>query len=136
MTTQSESHQHREIKLALAESFRLKGWLVKKVDGEDEQTDSVSNEHGVGDGEDKRPDIDAKDQAKSRIIRGEAKVNNGDFDSEHSVTQYKLFSNRYLNGIASLLILGVPDGSKQEMLEVLNRELSENQINNIAVWEY
>jgi hypothetical protein len=90
MLKSSESQEHRAIKLDLAETFKDKGWKVKHIDGEGEQTDLVKNENGVGDGEDKRPDVDAKDLKVNRVIRGEAKIDNGDFDSEHSVTQYNL----------------------------------------------
>jgi hypothetical protein len=135
MLNTSESLDHRKIKLALAEGFRNKNWIIKHIDGENDQTDVVDNKELVGDQENKRPDIDAKDEYAKRIIRGEAKVNNGDFDSEHSITQYKLFSCRELDGIASWLIIGVPNRTKAEMDKVLDREVKRGR-ENIAVWEY
>jgi len=101
-----------------------------------EKTDVVQNDNRIGDGENKRPDVDAKDRGNGRFIRGEAKIGNGDFESEHSKTQYKLFSDRENNGVDSWLILGVPSGRKNEMLNVLNGCLTERQLGKVAVWEF
>lgn len=136
MLQKSESEQHRRIKLSLANGFKNKGWNVRHIDGENDQTELVENDDKIGDGENKRPDIDAKDNSQNRIIRGEAKVNNGDFESEHSITQFKLFSNRNLNGVKSWLIIGIPSGTKHLLEVVLKRELSEESRGNIAIWEY
>jgi len=136
MLQKSESDQHRRIKLSLVNGFKNKGWSIRHIDGEDDQTELVENDDKVGDGENKRPDIDAKDISQKRIIRGEAKVNNGDFESEHSITQFKLFSNKNLDGVKSWLIIGVPVGTKHLIEAVLNRELSDESRGNIAIWEY
>jgi len=136
MLQKSESEKHRQIKLSLVNSFKDKGWSIGHVDGENDQTELVENGDKIGDGENKRPDVDAKDISQKRTIRGEAKVNNGDFDSEHSITQFKLFSNRNLDGVKSWLILGVPEGTKRLMEAVLNRELDSVSRGNVAVWEY
>lgn len=136
MLQKSESEQHRRIKLSLVSGFKNKGWNVRHIDGENDQTELVDNDNKVGDGEDKRPDIDAKDTNQKRIIRGEAKINNGDFDSEHSITQFKLFSNKNLDGVKSWLIIGVPEGTKRLMEAVLDRELNDESRGNVAIWEY
>lgn len=136
MLQKGESEKHRQIKLLLANTFRNKGWTVVHIDGEDDQTDLVENKNRIGDGENKRPDIDAKDEIQKRIIRGEAKINNGDFDSEHSITQYKLFSNRNLNGVESWLVIGVPVGTKQLMEDILDRVLESGTRKNVFVLEY
>lgn len=135
MLNKGESEKHRQIKLSLVEGFRNKGWTVKHVDGEEDQTDIVKNGNEIGDKENKRPDIDAKDETSRRIIRGEAKVNNGDFDSEHSITQYQLFSNRDLDDVKSWLVIGVPIGTKQLMEEILDAELDDISRENVVVWE-
>lgn len=136
MLQKSESDQHRRIKLSLVNGFKNKGWDIRHIDGEDDQTELVENDGKVGDGENKRPDIDAKDISQKRIIRGEAKVNNGDFESEHSITQFKLFSSKNLDGVKSWLIIGIPEGTKHLVEAVLNRELSDENRGNIAIWEY
>ena len=132
----AESTLHRKIKLALGDSFKAKGWSVRHIDGENDQTDIVQNENKVGDGENKRPDVDAKDGSSDRFIRGEAKIGDGDFGSEHSKTQYKLFSDRENNGVDSWLILGVPIGKKNEMQSILNECLTEKQLGKVAIWEF
>jgi len=135
MTEKAESQEHRRIKLSLAKGFEGKDWTVERIDGEREETNAVKNEDEIGDKENKRPDVDARSSGPERIIRGEAKVNNGDFDSEHSITQYKLFSNLKLNGVDSWLIIGVPIGTKELMGVILDRELDDNNRKNVAVWE-
>jgi hypothetical protein len=134
MLQKGESSEHRRIKLKMKSSFLSKGWIVKSVDGEGEETEVVNNGSNIGDGENKRPDIDAKNGA--RIIRGEVKINNGDFDTKHSITQYKLFSNLSLKGVDSWLIIGVPIKTKNELMRVLNDNLAEEQLGRIAVWEF
>ena len=136
MLKQKESDQHRRIKLSLANDFRKKDWKVRCIDDEGEQTIVIENKNGVGDRENKRPDIDAKDISAGRIIRGEVKVNNGDFESEHSITQYKLFSDLNLNGVRSWLILGVPQNTKGLIGRVLDRELNNICRANVFIWEY
>lgn len=135
MLRKGESYQHRRIKLSLVDGFKNKGWDIRHIDGEDDQTELVENDDKIGDEEDKRPDIGAKDINQKRIIRGEAKVNNGDFDSEHSITQFKLFSNRNLGGVNSWLIIGVPKGTKHIMEAILDRELNDESRGNTVVWE-
>lgn len=121
--------------MALANKFKRKGWRIRHIDGEGEQTDVVENTDKIGDGGNKRPDIDANDDNEKRVIRGEAKINNGDFESEHSITQFKLFSNRNRDGIDSWLIIGVPEGTKSAMEEVIDGKLSESSRANITIWE-
>jgi hypothetical protein len=135
MLNKGESQQHRKIKLKLAQSFKDKGWSVKSIDGEGEQTNVVENDDIIGDGENKRPDVDAKHESAGRVIRGEAKIDDGDFDSEHSITQYKLFSNRSSNGVNSWLVLGVPFGTKKKIEAVLAKNLNSDSLGNIVVWE-
>lgn len=136
MLQKGESEKHRKIKLSLVSSFKNKAWKIKHIDGENDQTELVENENNIGDGENKRPDVDAKDELRGRIIRGEAKIGDDDFESEHSITQYKLFSNRSSDGVSSWLIIGVPVGMKRSMETVLDRELDNESRKNIAVWEY
>jgi len=136
MTEAGESYEHRAIKLSLARTFKQRGWTVRHIDGEGEETDIVENNSKVGDGENKKPDVDAKDESEGRVIRGEAKVDNGDFESEHSITQYKLFSNRSLEEVKSWLFIGVPEGTKEKMKEILGRELGAESLENIGVIEY
>lgn len=133
----NESAQHRKIKLLLVDAFKKKGWVIKHIDGEGEETDLVKNADNLGDGDNKKPDIDAKDEQTRRIIRGEVKIDNGDFDSEHSITQYKLFSNRSLDGVNSWLIIGVPLRTGVKLKAVLARVLSDESLeHSVAIWEY
>ncbi len=46
---------------------------------------------GYGDQEDKTPDVYAYDPAKKVYVIGEAKTGEGDFETEHALTQYNVF---------------------------------------------
>ncbi len=95
----------------------------------------VENENGVGDGENKQPDIAAFDENEEVYIRGEAKVGDGDIESEHSVTQYLLFSNRYnsKNKKSSLLFIIVPRNRKKELNNVIVNNVPEKNWKNIKL---
>ena len=109
-----ESALHKGLVEDLLSWFQSwKGYRITGVDlpGYD-QPGEVANTSGVGDGENKRPDIDAFDDNEEVYVRGEAKTGDGDLETEHSKTQFRLFANLYnkKNGKPSLLYIIVPAG--------------------------
>jgi hypothetical protein len=137
MLQKSESPEHKKIRLSLVNNFKKKGWTIDHIDGEGDQTNIVENSRKIGDGKNKRPDVDATSSKTKRIIRGEAKINNGDFDSEHSITQFKLFSSLLSksSGVSSWLIIGVPKGTKKDLSKILKENISDKNLKNITIWE-
>jgi len=131
-----ESEKHNSLVRELASLFGTNGFNVKAIDSVTTKSpDVVENNDGIGDGENKVPDIEAYDERNKRVIRGEAKVGNGDIESEHSITQYKLFSNRNLNGVSSLLYIIVPKGEKGHLNDVIVQNLSAGLWENISLVE-
>ena len=129
-----ESQKHKDLVIELGDKFTEWGYLLKRVDGvSDGKPEVVENSSGVGDGEDKRPDIDAYDEKNKRVIRGEAKVGDGDIETEHSVTQYQLFSNKSKNGVPSWLYIIVPKSKHQFLNNVIVGNVPESQWNNIQL---
>ncbi len=99
-----------------------KGLTITAADIEGyEEPGIVENPNGYGDGENKQPDIDASDKENDVYVRGEAKTGDGDIESEHSKTQYRLFANRVneANRKPSLLYIIVPKSKISELEEVL-----------------
>jgi len=134
--TDSESRKHQDLVKELADKFEdIYDYRLDAVDGvTDNDPETVENDGSVGDGENKVPDIDAYDESEERMIRGEAKTGDGDIDSKHSITQYKLFSSRSKNGVRSWLYIIVPKSEKQFLEGVLDDNITNERFrNNIAV---
>jgi len=129
-----ESKKH--IKLVEELFGKIKDWGYR-IDGADldnqNQPEIVDNKDNVGDGENKIPDILAYDESKNRVIRGEAKTGEGDIETEHSITQYLLFSNRSKNRVASWLYVMVPKNNKDFLNEVIIKNIPQTQWENIRL---
>lgn len=101
-----------------------KACTVKAADLEGyEQPSVVKNSEGIGDGEDKRPDIDAYDNVEGVHVRGEAKIGDGDLETPHTETQFRLFSNLH-SGVGkkmSLLYIIVPVAKIEDLKAVLRK---------------
>lgn len=123
MVTKAESALHEGLVRDLLSWFESeKGYRVTGADlAGYSQPKVVKNTDGIGDGEDKRPDIDAFDDAEEVYVRGEAKTGDGDLNTEHSKTQFRLFASRSNteNGKSSLLYIIVPRTKFAELKAVL-----------------
>lgn len=122
--TKAESELHQGLVRDLLTWLRdSKGYTIKAADlpGWDEPP-VVKNSDGVGDGEDKQPDIYAFDDIEEVYVRGEAKTGDGDLETLHSKTQFRLFSNRVNteNNKASLLYIIVPQSKIDDLKQVLD----------------
>lgn len=132
-TTAAESQLHKSLVSELADFLKGKGHKLSAVDGvTDNQPDIVKNENKVGDGENKMPDVDAQ-SSEGRVIRGEAKCGNGDIESEHSITQFKLFSSRNKGDLSSWLYIIIPQSAKSLLEKILSQNLSESQRKNVGI---
>lgn len=122
--TKAETALHKGLVEELLAWFEdTKGYRITGADLEGyDQPREVENEKAIGDGEDKRPDIDAFDDIEEVYIRGEAKTGDGDLDTPHSKTQFRLFSNlvNKKNNKASLLYIIVPESKIDDLKEVLD----------------
>lgn len=123
-TTKAETVLHKGLVEELLAWFQdAKGYRIAGADLEGyDQPQEVENENKIGDGENKRPDVDAFDDIEEVYVRGEAKTGEGDLDTPHSKTQFRLFSNRVNteNNKASLLYIIVPKSKFDDLKKVLD----------------
>ena len=111
--------KYKEIKTKIRKHIEDKGFDVCLDDDDFCVVSKVENEEAVGDKEDKNPDVEGT--YNGRIFkRGLAKLED-DFDSEHSITQYKLFAKR------GDLVIGVPKGLKEDLQSVLKENLTSEE---------
>ncbi|MCH7699029.1 MAG: hypothetical protein IH865_08855 [Chloroflexi bacterium] len=136
MVTKAESALHEGLVRDLLSWFEQeKGYRITGADLKGyTQPQVVKNSDGVGDGENKMPDVDAFDDSTEVYVRGEAKTGDGDLNTEHSKTQFLLFANRHnkANGKSSLLYIIVPESKIDELKAVL-REIGLLDRDNV-VW--
>lgn len=130
-----ESEKHNSLVRELASMLGKNGLSVNAIDGVTVKTPSVVINDGIGDRQNKIPDIEAYDERNKRIVRGEAKVGNGDIESEHSITQYKLFSRLIIDGVYSWLYIIVPSEQKQLLERVVAENIPQQHLDNIGIVE-
>ncbi|MFZ2193585.1 MAG: hypothetical protein WAV31_05055 [Candidatus Moraniibacteriota bacterium] len=131
-----ESEKHNSLVRELASIFGKNGFNVYAVDGVTVKCPSaVENNNNIGDCQNKIPDIEAYDELNKRVIRGEAKIGNGDIESEHSITQYKLFSSLNKNGVDSWVYIIIPQGEKMFLEKVLAENVLQKFLDNIGIIE-
>lgn len=120
----------------LASIFGKNGFNVYAIDGITTKCpNAVENNNNIGDYQNKIPDIEAYDERNKRIIRGEAKVGNGDIESEHSITQYKLFSRLNKDGVDSWVYIIIPQRERNFLEKVLAENVSQQFLDNIGIVE-
>lgn len=137
-TYKGESKKHQDLIQELIDNFKSEyEYRIDAADLEEweEKPKLVENEDNIGDGENKQPDIDAFDEEEERCIRGEAKTGDGDIDTQHSITQYLLFSNRYntKNDKPSFLYIIVPAKKRQELNDVIVKNVHKENWENIKM---
>ena len=76
---------------------------------------------GYGDQESKSPDIYAFDVETERFVIGEAKTGEGDFETEHSLTQYNVYLDQFdkKTGKQALVYIIVPAAALPEFNTLL-----------------
>lgn len=133
-----ESQQHLDGVKNLALFFQTnRGYQLLGVDHPDyeNQPPTITNGNGAGDGENKQADVFAYDPVLQRYVNGEVKLG-PEIREDHSVTQFKLFSNleNSVNQIPSLLVIAIPTDFKEQLQSVLNQSGINN--NNIEIVTY
>lgn len=111
MRSAKDLEKHQSLVTELVELFQHEGFEVSGADGVEGFYAPVElRNDGYGDQEDKAPDVYAYDGAKKCYIIGEAKTGNGDFETEHSLTQYNVFLDQFnrTTGAQALLYIIVP----------------------------
>jgi hypothetical protein len=91
-----DPEKHGELVKELAELFIARGFRIVGADGLAGYPGALRlHNDGYGDQEDKAPDILAFDDKRHCSIIGEAKTGDGDFETEHALTQYNVFLDQF-----------------------------------------
>jgi hypothetical protein len=118
--------------------MQKEGYTVQRADKDGwEKPLIVNNTKGIGDKDNKQPDIDAYDENTGVIIIGEAKTGDGDLETLHTETQFRLFSNlqNSKNKKACILCIAVPKSKSQDLDYVLTK-LGLKGSSNVNVLHY
>lgn len=130
-----ESEKHNSLVRELASIFGRNGLVVRAIDGVTVKRPQIVKNSGIGDRQDKIPDIEAYDERHKRIIRGEAKTGDGDINSEHSITQFMLLASRNLNGVSSWLYIIVPSRERYLLERTVSEHIPKEFQKNIGIVE-
>lgn len=92
MSLRSDGEKHQELIEELVDVFRQQNFKIIGADGMKglARVKKLHND-GYGDQEHKAPDVYAYDEQQKRFVIGEAKTGKGDFETEHSLTEYNVF---------------------------------------------
>ncbi|MGB2869452.1 MAG: hypothetical protein WBD36_13435 [Bacteroidota bacterium] len=111
MRKESDLTKHLALVQELVDIFLREEFLISGADGIDGYSPPLElRNEGYGDQEDKMPDVYAYDETRKCYIIGEAKTGAGDFESEHSLTQYNVFLDQFhrITGNQAILYVIVP----------------------------
>jgi hypothetical protein len=130
------SETHRALVRELLEIFLERGFRILGADGIDEypMARPLPND-GYGDQEPKEPDLYAFDKTAKRFIIGEAKTGEGDFETEHALTQYNVFLDQFdrQTGQQALLYIIVPDGKVPEFNTLITHYIHRDYWKSLVV---
>jgi hypothetical protein len=96
MQFRTDPEKHAALVDELASIFKDRGFRIQSADGVvgHPMVRPLHND-GYGDQEDKAPDILAYDEKRHCSVIGEAKTGNGDFETDHALTQYNVFLDQF-----------------------------------------
>jgi hypothetical protein len=117
MSSRNDHQKHLDLIVELMEVFQKEGFSILEAAGVDGYPVPVPLENdGYGDQEDKEPDIYAYDPKRNVHIIGEVKTGDGDFETEHALTQYNVFLDQVdrRTGKRALLYVMVPSEKVSE----------------------
>ena len=94
MVARTESAIHQGLVRELANWLEhSKGFRIFGADLPEYESPAIIANNGLGDGERKQPDVIAYDPVEGVFINGEAKTGEGDLTTQHTKTQFLLFSS-------------------------------------------
>ncbi|MBI3586831.1 MAG: hypothetical protein HY088_06855 [Ignavibacteriales bacterium] len=117
MPFRPDVEKHQKLIEELVDIFRQQDYKLIGADGITgvPRVKKLHND-GYGDQENKSPDVYAYDEQRKRFIIGEAKTGDGDFETEHSLTEYNVFLDQFdtATGLQALLYVIVPSSKVPE----------------------
>lgn len=136
MPDRKDSEKHLDLIAELVEVFKKRGFEILGVAGGmgfAEPLDLPND--GYGDQEDKEPDVYAYDQQRRCYIIGEAKTGNGDFETDHALTQYNVYLDQVhkRSGLRSFLYVIVPASKVPEFNSFITHYIHRDFWGNIVL---
>lgn len=136
MHFRNDPEKHAALIEELLEIFSERGFRILGVDGigEHPSTRPLHND-GYGDQENKTPDIYAYDDRRHCHIIGEAKTGQGDFETEHALTQYNVFLDQFdkTSGLQADVYIIVPASKVPEFNSLITHYIHPEYLQSIVV---
>jgi hypothetical protein len=136
MHFRNDPEKHTALIEELLDIFKERGFQILAADsiGTHPMTHLLHND-GYGDQEDKAPDIYAYDGKRHCCIIGEAKTGNGDFETEHALTQYNVFLDQFdkTSGLQADLYIIVPAAKLPEFNTLITHYIHPKYLESIVV---
>jgi hypothetical protein len=136
MHFRKDPEKHAALIQELAELFHDRGFRVLGADGvADAPAVRPLHNDGYGDQEDKAPDILAFDARRQCSVFGEAKTGDGDFETDHALTQYNVFLDQFdkTSGLQADLYIIVPASKVPEFNSLITRYIHPDYLESIIV---
>lgn len=136
MPFRSDVEKHQKLIEELVDIFRQQNFKVIGADGIAgvPRVKKLHND-GYGDQENKSPDVYAYDGQRKRFIIGEAKTGDGDFETEHSLTEYNVFLDQFdkTTGLQAILYVIVPSSKVPEFSTLITHYIHRDYWQSIVL---
>lgn len=136
MHFRADPEKHQDLINELLDLMKEEGFTIVAADGVQgiPRPKKLHND-GYGDQEDKAPDIYAFDEKRKVNVIGEAKTGDGDFETEHSLTQYNVFLDQLdkKTGKRTLVYVIVPASKIAEFNTLLTHYIHPDYWNFITL---
>ena len=136
MHFRNDPEKHTSLIAELLEVLKDRGFTILGADGVlDHASVPPLHNDGYGDQENKAPDIYAYDARRHCFIIGEAKTGNGDFETEHALTQYNVFLDQFdkTSGLQADLYIIVPASKVPEFNSLITHYIHPEYLESIVV---
>lgn len=136
MSERKDPEKHLELIAELVDIFKQQEFEILGVSGGLGYAEPLSlHNDGYGDQEDKDPDVYAYDNKKRCYIIGEAKTGDGDFETEHALTQYNVYLDQVhqRSGQRAFLYVIVPAAKVPEFNSLITHYIHREYWGNIVL---
>lgn len=136
MHFRNNPEKHAALIQELLDIFKERGFRVLGADGIPGFAPARPlHNNGYGDQENKSPDIYAYDEKRHCWIIGEAKTGEGDFETEHALTQYNVFLDQFdkSTGLQADLYIIVPALKVPEFNSLITHYIHPDYLQSIVV---
>lgn len=136
MHFRDDPDKHNALVEELVEIFRDRGYRIIGADAVSgiAAVRPLPND-GYGDQQPKAPDIYAYDERTGCYIIGEAKTGQGDFETEHALTQYNVYLDQFdkSTGAPAILFVIVPSSKVPEFSSLITHYIHPDYWGKIVI---